>query len=259
MSARLPRGLAWYAAMALAALHLPVLVLALFSFNASRFAGRWTGFTTAWYAALPARTELWAGLRLSLLVGACATVLATILGTLAALALGRHVFRGRRTAEALVLVPLVTPEIVVGIATLLLFAALGVELGIGTIVLAHTAFALPFVVTVVGARLAGLDRSLEEAALALGADELAVFRRVTLPLLRPGITAAALLAFTLSFDDVVITFFTGGIGTNTLPLVVYAMVRRTVEPTVNAISTLIVLVTTVLIVLADRASREPTR
>lgn len=259
MSARLPRGLGWYAALALGALHLPVAVLALFSFNASRYAGRWTGFTTEWYTRLWAREDLWAGLRLSLVVGACSTVLATVLGTLAALALGRHAFRGRRTAEALLYVPLVTPEIVVGIATLLLFAALGVELGITTIVLAHTAFALPFVVTVVGARLAGLDRSLEEAALSLGADEIGAFRRVTLPLLMPGIVAGALLAFTLSFDDVVITFFTSGIGTGTLPLVVYAMVRRTVEPTVNAISTLIVLVTTVLIILADRATREPTR
>jgi len=253
---RMPRGLAWYAAVVLAALHLPVLVLALFSFNASRFAGRWTGFTTAWYSALWVREDLWAGLRLSLLVGVCSTVIAVVLGTLAALALGRARFRGRQTTEALLYLPLVTPEIVVGIATLLLFAAIGLELGVLTIVLAHAAFSLPFVITVVGARLAGMDRTLEEAALSLGADELTTFRRVTLPLLAPGIVAGALLAFTLSFDDVVITVFTSGIGTGTLPLVVYAMVRRTVEPTVNAISTLIVLVTTVLIVLADRASRE---
>jgi len=253
---RMPRGLAWYAAVVLAALHLPVLVLALFSFNASRFAGRWTGFTTAWYSALWAREDLWAGLRLSLVVGVCSTAIAVVLGTLAALALGRARFRGRQTTEALLYLPLVTPEIVVGIATLLLFAAIGLELGVLTIVLAHAAFSLPFVITVVGARLAGMDRTLEEAALSLGADELTTFRRVTLPLLAPGIVAGALLAFTLSFDDVVITVFTSGIGTGTLPLVVYAMVRRTVEPTVNAISTLIVLVTTVLIVLADRASRE---
>jgi spermidine/putrescine transport system permease protein len=250
------RGLLWYAAMVLALLHLPVVVLALFSFNASRFAGRWTGFTTSWYAKLFERADLWAGLRLSLVVGVCSTVIATVLGTLAALALGRHRFRGRRTAEALLHVPLVTPEIVVGIATLLLFAALGVELGVGTIVLAHAAFGVPFVASVVGARLAGLDRTLEEAALSLGADELRTFRRVTLPLLLPGIVAGALLAFTLSFDDVVITFFVSGVGTGTLPLVVYAMVRRTVEPTVNAISTLIVVATTVLILLADRLARR---
>lgn len=241
------------------ALHLPVLVLAIFSFNASKYAGRWTGFTTDWYRRLLERQDLWDGLQLSLLVGSCSTVIAVVLGTLAALALGRHRFRGRGSVEAMLYVPLVTPEIVVGIATLLLFAAIGLELGVLTIVLAHAAFAIPFVITVVGARLAGLDRSLEEAALSLGADELTTFRRVTLPLLAPGIMAGALLAFTLSFDDVVITFFTSGIGTGTLPLVVYSMVRRTVEPTVNAISTLIVLVTTLLIVLADRASREPTR
>lgn len=250
------RGLLWYAGVVLALLHLPVVVLALFSFNASRFAGRWTGFTTSWYAKLLEREDLWAGLRLSLVVGVCSTVIATVLGTLAALALGRHRFRGRRAAEALLHVPLVTPEIVVGIATLLLFAALGVELGVGTIVLAHAAFGVPFVASVVGARLDGLDRSLEEAALSLGADELRTFRRITLPLLLPGIVAGALLAFTLSFDDVVITFFVSGVGTGTLPLVVYAMVRRTVEPTVNAISTLIVVATTVLILLADRLARR---
>lgn len=254
----MPRGLAVYAGVALFALHLPVLVLAVFSFNASRFSAAWTGFTLEWYAKLLQRDDLLAGLRTSLLVGLASTAIATVLGTLIALALARHRFRGRQAVEGLLYVPLVTPEIVVGIATLLLFAALGIRLGLGTIIVTHAAFSIPFVASVVGARLAGMDRTFEEAALSLGADELTTFRRVTLPLLRPGIVAGALLAFTLSFDDVVITFFVAGPGTSTLPLVVYSMVRRTVEPTVNAISTLIVAVTTVLIIVAERTTRRAT-
>ena len=248
-------GVRAYAGAILLALHLPVLVLALFSVNASRLSARWTGFTLDWYRKLAERPELMAGLRSSLVVGLLSTGFATVLGTLAALAIGRYAFRGRRTVEALFYVPLVTPEIVVGIATLLFFGLVGIGLGLGTIVVAHTAFSIPFVASVVGARLVGIDKSLEEAALSLGADEFTTFRRVTLPLLLPGIVAGALLAFTLSFDYVLITFFVAGPGTSTLPIIVYGMVRRTIEPTINAISTLIVLVTTVLIVVAERATR----
>jgi len=253
---RLPRALVGYAAVAFALLHLPVIVLAVFSFNRSRYSVAWTGFTLDWYAQLLQSPDVLAALRTSLLVAGISTVIATALGTLYALALTRGRPRGRVAFEALVLLPIVTPEIVVGIASLALFAAAGLALGVATITIAHIAFSVSFVVVVVRARLDGMDRALEEAAMTLGATRAAAFRRVTLPLLWPGIVAGALLAFTMSIDDFVITFFVAGPGSSTLPLLVYSMARRTVDPTVNAISTCIVAVTTVLIFGLDRLTRD---
>jgi len=244
------------AALGYGLLHLPVLVLAAFSFNASRFSVTWTGATFDWYRALLTRNDVMAALRRSLVVGLVSTVAATAFGTLLALALERHRFAGRRALEAGITLPIVTPEIVVGISLLTMFAALKVPLGMATVVAAHVAFNVSFVVVVVRARLAGMDPSLEEAALTLGADEWRTMRRVTLPLLAPGIAAAALLAFTMSLDDFVITFFVSGPGTTTLPVLVYGMARRTVEPTINAVSTLLVAATTILVLLYDRMDRR---
>jgi spermidine/putrescine transport system permease protein len=234
-----------------ASLHLPLVLLVLWSFNASRSGARWDGFTLDWYRLLFHRADLGRALQTSLIVGAIATVTATAIGTIAALALGRPRWRAARMIESLLVLPIGTPEVVAGISLLILFSAAGIHLGLVTVIIAHTTFCIPFTILVVLARLRGMDRSLEEAALTLGADELTAFRRVTVPLLMPGILAAALLAFTLSFDDFVITFFTAGPGTSTLPLVIYGMVRRTVEPTVNALSALLVLGTTVLLVAAQ--------
>lgn len=259
MTRRLPGSAAWIAALTYAFLHLPLVVLMVFSFNRSRFSVQWKGFTLDWFARLAHRPDVLRALRLSVIVGLTSTAIATVLGTLLAVALARYTLRGRRLYEGLLYLPIVTPEIVAGISLLLLFSAVGVTLGLGTIIIAHTAFSLPFVTVVVLARMAGMDRSLEEAAMNLGADELTTFRRVTLPQLLPGIVAAALLAFTLSFDDFVITFFVAGVGSTTLPLVVYSMVRKSVEPTINAISTIMLLVTTVLVWVADRLARGSVR
>ena len=241
--------------MVLLFLHLPLLILMAFSFNASRFSVEWTGFTLAWFRGLADRPDILSGLRNSLIVGVTSTVVSTVLGTMLALALSRYRFRGRRAMESLLYVPLVTPEIVVGISLLVLFAALGVRLGIATIAIAHIAFSISFVTVVVQARLAGMDTHLEEAAMTLGAGPWRSFRRVTLPLIMPGVVAGALLAFTLSFDDYVITSFVAGSGSSTLPVVIYGMVRRNIDPTVNAVSTVVLVVTTVLIYLADRYAR----
>ncbi len=249
---RIPR---WLVAMACAVyvfLHAPIAVLVAFSFNRSRFSANWVGFTWAWYRRLFEREDILHGLRASLIVGSAATVLSTALGTLLALGLARHRVRGRTLLEAFLYAPIVTPEIVVGISLLLLFVLLGMPLGLTTITIAHVAFCLPFVAVVVLARLQGMDRHLEEAAMILGADELAAFRRVTLPQLWPGILAGALLAFTLSFDDFVVTSFVSGTGSSTLPIVVYGMVRRTIEPSVNAVSTIILAGTAILLYLAER-------
>jgi spermidine/putrescine transport system permease protein len=256
MTRRISRGAIAAAGVVYLFLHLPVLVLVVFSVNSSRYSVEWTGFTLDWYRALAARGDLLRGLRASLIVGTVSTAVATVFGTLLALALARGRFRGRRAMEGFLYLPIVTPEIVAGISLLLLFVLLGIPLGLGTITIAHIAFNIAFVAVVVRARLEGMDRSLEEAALMLGADELTAFRTVTVPQLWPGIIAGALLAFTMSFDDYVITSLVAGTGSSTLPVVVYGMVRRNVEPTVNAISTLILLVTSLLIWLAFRLTRE---
>ena len=252
MSFRSPRWLIGVAAAVYLFLHLPILVLVVFSFNNSKFSVDWRGFTLQWYQRLLERPEILRALKVSLIVGAAATVISATLGTLVALALARHRFRGRRVFEGFLYVPVVTPEIVVGVSLLLLFALLQFPLGVATIIIAHVAFCISFVVIVVLARLQGMDQTLEEAAMILGADEITTFRRITLPQLWPGILAGALLAFTVSFDDFVITSFVSGPGSSTLPILVYGMVRKNVEPSINAISTIILLVTSLLIYLADR-------
>lgn len=258
MAQRLPRSLVGFTALVYFLLHLPILVLVIFSFNASRYVV-WTGFSLNWYKRLLERPDILAALKASLIVGVCSTIVSTILGTLIALALARHKFKGRTVFEGLLYVPIVTPEIVVGISLLILFAAFKIPLGLSTITIAHVAFNISFVVVVVLARIQGMDRNLEEAAMNLGADEITTFWRVTVPQLWPGILAGALLAFTMSFDDFVITFFVSGVGSTTLPLLVYGMVRKSIEPSINAISTLILLVTTLTIFLADKFGRERAR
>jgi spermidine/putrescine transport system permease protein len=256
MGARLPRWVLGVSIAVYAFLHLPILVLVVFSFNDSKFSVDWAGFTLDWYRRLLERPDILRGLKASLIVGGVSTVISAVLGTLIALALARHRFRGRTAFEGFLYVPIVTPEIVVGISLLILFALVKVPLGLTTITIAHVAFSLSFVVIVVLARLEGMDGTLEEAALILGADEVTTFWKVTVPQLWPGILSGALLAFTMSFDDFVITSFVSGSGSSTLPIVVYGMVRRNVEPSINAISTIILLVTTALIYLADRLARE---
>jgi spermidine/putrescine transport system permease protein len=256
MTLRMPAWLVAVAAAVYLFLHLPILVLMVFSFNASKFSVDWRGFTLQWYHRLLERPDILRGLRVSLIVGGAATVISALLGTMVALALARHRFHGRRAFEGFLYVPIVTPEIVVGISLLILFALLKFPLGVTTITIAHVAFCISFVVIVVLARLEGMDENLEEAAMILGADEITTFWKVTVPQLWPGILAGALLAFTMSFDDFVITSFVSGSGSSTLPIVVYGMVRKNVEPSINAISTIILVITAFFIYLADRLLRE---
>ena len=251
----MPRWLIAIAGAVYLFLHLPVLVLVVFSFNNSKFSVDWRGFTWQWYRRLLERPDILQGLKVSLVVGTAATAISVVLGTMMALALARRRFRGRRAVEGFLYLPVVTPEVVAGISLLILFALFQIPLGVTTITIAHVAFCISFVVIVVLARLEGMDRTLEEAAMILGADEITTFWKVTLPQLWPGVLAGALLAFTTSFDDFVITSFVSGPGSSTLPIVVYGMVRRNVEPSINAISTIILLVTALLIYMADRLLR----
>lgn len=253
---RIPSWAIGFAALVYFLLHAPLLVLVVFSFNDSKYSVEWQGFTWRWYQRLLDRVDILDALQVSLIVGGVSTIIATVLGTLLALGLARRRFRGRDAIEGMLYIPVVTPEIVFGISLLVMFVASGIELGTDTIIIAHVAFNVAFVAILVRARLEGMDQSLEEAALILGADEWTAFWRVTVPQLWPGILAGALLAFTLSFDDYVITSMVAGPGSSTLPITIYSMVRRTIEPSINALSTIILLVTSTLIFTADWMSRR---
>jgi len=246
----------WCAAAWYVFLYLPVLVLIAFSFNASRFSVAWEHFTLDWYLKLIRDPLVLDALKNSIIVAIPAMILSTIIGTLTAYALYRHRFRGKTLFDGVLFLPIVTPEIVVGISLVIFFSMIRLNLGLTTIIIAHVAFDIPFVMLIVRARLQGMDRTLEEAAMDLGADEWTTFFRVTIPQLRPGIIAAALLAFTLSFEDFVITFFVAGVGSTTLPVKIYSMVRLGISPKINALSALIVVFSIVLISVADRFQRK---
>lgn len=254
MNAR--RWLALHTALVYLFLYAPIAVLAVFSFNAGRQTAVWDGFTLDWYGKLLDNEVLLRSVRNSLLVAGITTAIATVLGTLAALALGRYDFRGRRGTQALLFLPVIIPEVVLGAALLTFFGVVEIRLSLWTVVIAHVVFSVSYVAIVVRARLSGLDPSLEEAARDLGAGPFETFRRVTLPLLLPGIVASALLVFTLSIDDYVVTSFVAGVGSTTLPLHIYSMLKVGVTPEVNAVSTLLLAVTVVLIVLAHRLLRS---
>jgi spermidine/putrescine transport system permease protein len=240
------------AALVFGFLYLPVLILIIFSFNNTRSVAVFTGFSTEWYLTLAQNEELLDAARNSLVVGSITTVVATLIGTLTALAMERYRFKLRTTFDANLYLPIVIPEIVMGIALLLFFNqalfpflqnVFGIKAtsGLHTITISHIAFDIPFVYVIVRARLADFDRSLEEAAADLGADEWQTFKRVTLPLLMPGIIGGALMAFTLSLDDYLITVFTKGIREQTMPIYIYSLVRRGVTPEINALSTALLL------------------
>lgn len=238
-------------------LYAPIIVLVVFSFTRDAFGARWTGFTLDWYARVWADERLMGAAINTVLVASISTIAATIIGTLAALALERYRFRGRGAVDGLLYLPIVIPEIVMALALLAFFAfsfdiiervtGYQPKMSLVTVVIAHIAFSISFVVVVVRASLRGFDRRLEEAAQDLGANEWQVFRRITLPLILPGIVGGALLAFTISLDDFVISFFTTGPGSSLLPVEVYAQVKRSITPKINAISTVMLAISITLI------------
>jgi putrescine transport system permease protein len=233
-------------------LYAPILVLVVYSFNASHLVTVWGGFSMKWYGALFADAPLMAAAWVSLRVALFTSLIATILGTLAALALERHGrFRGRALFTGLIFGPMVMPEVMIGLSLLLMFIGIGIDRGIATIVIAHATFCTGFVAVVVAARLRGLDRGLEEAAADLGAGPLRVFLTITLPLLAPAVLAGALLAFTLSLDDLVIASFVSGPGSTTLPMRLYGQVRLGVNPEINAASTILVVLVSTFVLLAS--------
>jgi spermidine/putrescine transport system permease protein len=247
-----------YTFIVYAYIYLPILILIIFSFNKQKLNIRWEGFTLAWYDKLFHDHQVWLATRNTLIVAFIATLVATIFGTLAALALQRYRFPGYNLSETVLYIPVVIPEVVMGISLLAFFSLINFRLGLTTITLSHIAFCIPFVALVVRARLHGFDKSIEEASMDLGANELITFWRVTLPTIMPGVLSGAMLAFTLSLDDYVITYFTAGPGSTTLPLRIFSMVRFAVTPEVNALSTIWVLTVFVLLFIGEFARRRQT-
>lgn len=249
---RLGPGLLLALIAGFAFLYLPIVALVAYSFNASRLVTVWGGFSTRWYSALmdnqPLLDSAWLSVRLALV----SATLATLLGTLAALALARHgTFRGRTLFSGMVVAPLVMPEVITGLSLLLLFVAADVQRGFWTVTIAHATLGLGFACIVVQARLVGFDRSLEEAAQDLGATPLVTFWTVTLPLIWPSVAAAWVLAFTLSLDDLVIASFTSGPGATTLPMRLYSAVRLGVSPEINAACTIMIAAVAVAVIAAS--------
>jgi spermidine/putrescine transport system permease protein len=243
-------------AAVLAFFYLPVVVLVANSFNGSRFGGSWEGFTLDWYRRLVTQREIWSALTNTLVVAFVATAVSTVIGTTAALALHRWQGRLQKVHYLLVYTPLVVPEILMGIGLLLFFVTIGLGLGLLTITLSHVTFCISYVAFVVLGRLQDFDWGLVEAAQDLGATPRVAFLRVVLPNLAPGIAAGALLAFTLSIDDFVITFFTSGPGSTTLPVRIYSMIKHGSPALINALSTILLLVTFTTVWLSQRLTGE---
>jgi putrescine transport system permease protein len=243
-------------ALGLAFLYLPIAILVIYSFNGSRLVTVWGGWSLNWYRELFHDRAMIDAAWMSFRVGASSATIATLLGTLAAVALSRgERFKGRTLFSGMLYAPLVMPEVITGLSLLLLFVAVNAERGFWTVTIAHTTLTLCFVAVVVQSRLGSLDRSLEEAAMDLGCDPARAFLAVTLPLIWPAIIAGWMLAFTLSLDDLVIASFTTGPGSETLPIRIYSEVRLGVKPEINAICTLVIGLIAVVIVVASLASK----
>jgi spermidine/putrescine transport system permease protein len=231
-------------------LYFPIVSLIVFSFNDSKRNITWKGFTLRYYEKAYENSQLHETFLNSMIVASISTTVATVLGAMLGLALYRFRFPAQGPYEGMVHLPIVIPEICLAVAMVAFFATFEIPLGLFTITVSHIAFSIPFVAVVVRARMAGFDRSLEEASYDLGASQWQTFWNVTFPYMQPGLVAGALLAFTLSLDDFVITFFTSGPGSTTFPIKIYAMVRFSVSPEVNAASTALIVVTLALTITA---------
>ena len=237
-------------------MYAPLLVLIVYSLTPTEYGVSWEGFTLKWYQAVFDNKNIQDALKVSLMVAIPCVLISTAIGTITALTLYRSKFMGRALYQGILYIPLIMPDLVIGISLLLFFTFVKLQLGIFTILLAHVSFSIPLTTLVIIARMQRIDRTLEEAAMDLGADEWTTLWKVTLPLLKPGILAAALLTFPWSFNDFVITFFVSGIGSSTLPIRVYSMIRLGVSPMVNALGTLIVVVPLIMVIVGTRLEKR---
>jgi len=236
-------------------LYIPIIILIIFSFNDSKIVAGWKGFTFKYYGLLFHNNQIKLAFQHTMLIALLSTIISTALGVLAALGLQNKRFSGRKMMNALIYIPLIMPDILMGVSLALLFNFLRVETGMLTVLIAHVTFCLSFTVIVIQSRLEGFDYSLEEAAMDLGAKPWLIFWKIKFPLMIPGILAAALLAFTLSIDDFIITFFTSGRGFDTLPIYVEGAIRRGTITTINALSTLMIGFTLFLVIVTKRVRK----
>ncbi len=244
-----------YVGLLLAFLYLPIIIMALMSFNASPFYQLPLEWTTDWYKALAQDSQILAATWNSVEIAVLTTLIATVLGTMASLALYRHQFRGKKLLQALLFPPIAIPWLITGTAMLIFFFGIGIGRGLHAILLGHVALALPYVIVVVSARLQTFAPELEEAARSLGASQWQVTMRVTLPWIMPGVIAGALFAFAVSFDQFVVSYFLSTPGQDTLPVEIYAAIRKGFTPEINAISTIIITVSMALMLLTARFFR----
>lgn len=239
-----------YLALGLVIIYLPIALVILYSFNESKISSVWGGFSLKWYRTLFADKAMFQALGNSLILGLSASLAAGVVGTLGAVGFDRVRPRSRRLIEYLTSLPLMTPEIILGMVFMAFFGMLGIPFGMGTLILSHTTFCIPYVFMLVQARLVGMDRSLAEAARDLGAGERQVFFTITLPLLLPAIVSGMLLSFAMSLDDVIISLFVTGVNVNTLPIKVYTALKTGVTPEINALCTLLLAATLLLVGLS---------
>ncbi|MFT4146173.1 MAG: ABC transporter permease [Mobilitalea sp.] len=237
-------------------LYLPIAIVILFSFNTSKRNIVFEGFTFEWYAKLFQNDALLQAYGNTLIVGLSSTIIATIVGTLASYGMSKYKFKGKGIIDTLLYIPVVIPEIVLGISLLAIFNLSKIPMGIPSLIIAHATFCIPFVVFTVNARFAGFDKSIEEAAMDLGAGRVKTFLTVTLPNIMPGVISGAFLSFTLSIDDIIISFFTTGPGSNTYPLKVMELTKTGITPDVYALSTIVLVITIGLVILTQRDSKQ---
>ncbi|MBM4265870.1 MAG: ABC transporter permease [Deltaproteobacteria bacterium] len=249
-------SLAIWTAVVMVFFYLPIAILVGFSFNTSRLNILWEGFTLEWYASIWRDAVLVRALENSLIVAAISTLLSVVLGTTGAWMLYRYRVPAVRLWQTLVFIPMIIPEVIMGVSLLILFVVIQLELGFATIIISHITFCFPFVMVAIEARLAGLDASLEEAAMDLGATPAVAFRKVLVPYLMPAIVSGALMSFTLSLDELIVTYFTASAGTRTLPLEIFGRVKKGLDPTLNAISTVFILATVSVVLISELLKRR---
>lgn len=240
-----------YAILIYTVLYIPVAVMMIFSFNDQRYNYYWNGFTTQWYGKLFSNSALIGSLWYSLIIAVLSTVISVLIGTLGALGLKRYEFRGKRLVNNMLYVPIIVPEIVLAVALLIIFMNLGFSLGMGSILIGHCTFCIPYAVVTIKGRISGDGDSLEEASMDLGANRLQTFLRVTLPSIMPGVMSAAFLSFTLSIDDVVMSNMLAGAKNSTLPVLILSMNKSGITPDVNALTTIMILVIVAAMLLSN--------
>ncbi len=245
----------FYLALILVLTYLPILIVMIYSFNASKISSVWGGTSLKWYSELFRDRAIGIALRNSIILGVLSSLAAAVIGTLGAIGTAKTHFRGRGVMEYIATLPMMTPEIILGMIFLAFFSLLGLPFGMVTLIISHTAFCIPYVFMQVKARIVGMDQSIEEAARDLGANRVQVFFDITLPLILPAIISGMLLSFAMSLDDVIISVFTTGVRINTLPILIYTQLKTSVTPKINALCTLMFIATLVLLFLSSLAGR----